>query len=167
MKKNERISMNYRYSSAKEQQVTEFIEFVLSKNYGDTISLRDATRILQYNIEDEKEKKRFLSLMARIKNALIDRGYVLKTITNVGYYIMKPKQIPDYTYRVYTLRTLRLLEKQDRILQHIDTTQLTVNRKKENEEIKALNKVIYDAINTCIDTSDYFEHKDFYNKLQD
>ena len=39
MLKSKRTSMNYRYSSAKEQQVIEFIDYVLSKHYGETISL--------------------------------------------------------------------------------------------------------------------------------
>lgn len=164
---NRRSGINYRYSSAKEQQVIEFMDYVLSKTYGETISLREAARILQYNIEDEKEMKKFKSMMGRIKNELIDKGYLLKSIVNVGYYIMKPKQIPDYTYRTYTLRTLRLLEKQDRILAHTDTSGLSDIRMKENLEIKELNKVTYEAINTCIDTSSYFENKNFYNSLDD
>ena len=159
--------INYRYSSAKEQQVIELIDYVLTKNYGETISLREAAKILQYNIEDEGEKKRFKMMMYRVRNALVDKGYVLKSITNVGYYIMKPKQIPDYTYRTYTLKTLRLLEKQDRILEHVDTSELSITRIQENIEIKALNKATYEAINTCIDTSSYFEHKNFYNGLDD
>ena len=167
MLRNKRSGLNYRYSSAKEQQVIELIDYVLTKNYGETIPLREAAKILQYNIDDEGEMKRFKSMMSRIKNALIDKGYVLKSITNVGYYIMKPKQVPDYTYRTYTLRTLRLLEKQDRILAHIDTSELSTIRLKENEEIKSLNKVTYEAINTCIDTSSYFENKNFYNGLDD
>lgn len=165
--RNKGNGINYRYSSAKEQQVIEMIDYILTKKYGDTIPLSQAAKILQYNIDDEGEKRKFKMMMYRVRNALIDKGYVLKPITNVGYYIMKPKQIPDYTYRTYTLKTLRLLEKQDRILEHVDTTGLSVARMKENIEIKALNKATYEAINTCIDTSSYFEHKDFYNGLDD
>lgn len=162
-----RNGINYRYSSAKEQYVTELIEYICDKKYGDVIPELEAARILHYNIEDEQEKRKFKSLMARVKNALIDKGYVLKSIRNLGYYIMKPKQIPDYTYRTYTLATLRLLEKQDRILQHIDTSELNVTRLQENTEIKALNKSTYEAISNALDTSSYFENKDFYNNLDD
>ena len=158
---------NYRYSSSKEQYVVEFIDYVLSKNYGETISLETCGKILRYNTEDEKEFKRFKSLMARIKNALIDKGYLLKTITNVGYYIMKPKQIPNYVYRTYTLRTLRLIEKQDRILTHTETLNLNEQRKQENEEIKKLTKVTYEAIENSIFTSDYFKNKNIYDNLND
>ena len=167
MLRNRRNGINYRYSSSKEQQVIELIDHILSKNYGDTVTFAEAARILQYNIEDERENKKFKSMMARIKNSLIDKGYLLRSITNRGYYIMKPKQVPDYTYRIYTLRTLRLLEKQDRILTHIDTSGLSTVRLKENEEIKSLNRTTYEAINTCIDTSSYFENKSFYNALDD
>lgn len=162
-----RSGLNYRYSSLKEQQAIELIDFILEKNYGDVVPLREASRILQYNIDDELEKKRFNSMMSRIKNELIDKGYILKTIVNIGYYIMKPKQIPDYTYRTYTLATLRLLEKQNRILEHTDTTVLSEVRLKENIEIKSLNKTTYEAVNSCIDESSYFENKNFYNSLND
>ena len=105
--------------------------------------------------------------MARIKNALIDKGYLLKTITNVGYYIMKPKQIPNYVYRTYTLKTLRLIEKQGRILTHTETLDLSEQRKKENEEIKKLTEVTYEAIENSIFTSDYFKNKNIYDNLND
>jgi len=164
--KNE-TTFNYRYSSSKEQYIIEFMDYVLSKKYGETISLEICGKFLKYNIGDEKELKKFKNLMNRIKNALIDKGYLLKTIPNVGYYIMKPKQIPNYVYRTYTLRTLRLIEKQDRILKHTDISDLNNERKKENEEIKVLTYTTYEAIETAIFQSDYFKNKNIYDELND
>ena len=166
MLKNNR-TFNYRYSSSKEQYIVKFIECVVERGYGETITLEETGKLLQYNIEDEHELKKMKSVMCRIKNYLIDRGYVLKSIVGVGYYIMKPKQIPNYVYRTYTLRTLRLIEKQDRILAHTPISDLSELRQKENAEIKQLTKVTYEAINKSIDESEYFKNRAFYNGLDD
>ena len=160
-------SFNYRYSSKKEAEAIEFIDYVMSKEYGETLPISTCAYMLKYNIDDERELKKFRSIMARIRNALIDKGYVLKSIPNVGYYIMKPKQIPSYVYRTYTLKTLRFLEKQDRILQHTDTSELQGLRIRENEEIKELTQITYEAIDMSINESDYFNHKEIYNSMND
>lgn len=166
MGKDER-TFNYRYSSSKEQNIVEFIKCVTQRGYGETISLEEAGQILKYNIDNEKEFRRFRSVMSRIKNYLIDRGYLLKSIVGVGYYIMKPKQVPNYVYRTYTLRSLRLIEKQDRILEHTPTSELSQIRQQENKDIKALTKKTYEAINKSIDESEYFKNRAFYNGLDD
>lgn len=164
---NLKRTFNYRYSSSKEQYIVRFIECVVERGYGETITLEETGKLLQYNIEDEHELKKMKSVMCRIKNYLIDRGYVLKSIVGVGYYIMKPKQIPNYVYRTYTLRTLRLIEKQDRILAHTPISDLSVVRQEENSQIKDLTKVTYEAINKSIDESEYFKNRAFYNGLDD
>lgn len=164
---NLKRTFNYRYSSSKEQYIVRFIECVVERGYGKTITLEETGKLLQYNIEDEHELKKMKSVMCRIKNYLIDRGYVLKSIVGVGYYIMKPKQIPNYVYRTYTLRTLRLIEKQNRILDHTPTSDLSNVRQEENAQIKDLTKVTYEAINKSIDESEYFKNRAFYNGLED
>lgn len=166
MERSER-TFNYRYSSNKEGNIVNFIQCVVEKGYGQTISLSETGKLLGYNIEDEHELKKMKSTLARVKNYLIDRGYVLKSIVGVGYYIMKPKQIPNYVYRTYTLRTLRLIDKQDRILAHTPISDLSELRQKENAEIKSLTKVTYEAINKSIDESEYFKNKSVYNGLDD
>lgn len=166
MERSER-KFNYRYSSNKEGNIVNFIQCVVEKGYGQTISLSETGKLLGYNIEDEHELKKMKSTLARVKNYLIDRGYVLKSIVGVGYYIMKPKQIPNYVYRTYTLRTLRLIEKQDRILAHTPISDLSVARQTENAQIKDLTKVTYEAINKSIDESEYFKNRAFYNGLDD
>ena len=166
MVKQER-TFNYRYSSSKEGYIVQFIERVLERGYGGTITLEEAGKILNYNIDNEKELNKMRTVIARIKNYLIDRGYVLKSIPSIGYYIMKPKQIPNYVYRTYTLRSLRLLEKQDRILAHTPISDLSELRQKENAEIKVLTRVTYEAINKSIDESEYFKNKYIYNGMED
>lgn len=65
---------NYRYNSAKEKVAQELEEEILSMNYGDTISLYKAAKILGYNVDDEIEKRKFQSMMNKIKNNLIEYG---------------------------------------------------------------------------------------------
>ena len=80
---------------------------------------------------------------------------------------MKPKQIPNYVYRTYTLRSLRLIEKQNKILEHTPTSELSTERQHENQDIKALAKTTYEAINKSIDESEYFKNKYLYDNLND
>lgn len=89
------------YASEYRERIGELVEFILEKEYGDTILLEEAARILHYNIDDEDELKKFKSTMGRVKNFLIDYGYVLKSISGIGYYILKPKQIASHCYRTY------------------------------------------------------------------
>lgn len=162
-----RIEVNYRYSTKRENQIKDAVEFILDKEYGTTIEFSKLAEIMHYNIEDEVEEKRFKNTMARVKNILIDHGYILKTITGVGYYILKPKHISSYCYRTYVDRTKVLLEKSERILSHVDKTELSDVRKKEHKEMYDLNQQIYGEIGLIVDASDYGNNRNYYNSLKD
>lgn len=162
------IQKSYIYNSFYRENAENFIKFVIeNKNYGDIIDLTDCAKILKFNIYDNIEYHRFKNLMSQIKNILIDNGILLKYVRNKGYYIMKPKQIPNYVFRTYTLKTLRLMEKQDRILKNTKTRDLNEIRLKENKEIKILTNTIYTSIKKDINQSDYFSNKDVYDTLKD
>lgn len=165
MKKNFRYDSSY--NSAKKQNIQEMVEHILDKKYGDTVSLGEVSKILGYNLDDEHEAQKFKSSMARVKNFLIDYGYILKTITNVGYYILKPKQIPSYTYRTYIVKPIKLLNKADRILKHTEIINLDEIRLKEFNEVNNLNKKLYNSIDKEITESDYYKNKGYYNDLND
>ena len=156
-----------RYNSEYKQRIQELVEYVLNKNYGDTISFEKACYLLKYNFDNEKEYKKFKSTMARVKNILIDYGYVLKTITNVGYYILKPKQISGYCYHTYVRRTENLLEKSSRILAHIETINLSEDRKEEYDNMCDLNADLIENIAGTIDVSKYIARKSYYDSIED
>lgn len=158
---------NSRYNSEKEQYIQELTEKILDMNYGETIEFEECARILHYNIELEEEAKKFKSMMAKIKNFLIDYGYVLKTIGGIGYYILKPKQISGYCYKTYMTKTSRLLAKSERILNHTDETELSDTRMEEYENAKMLNQELQEAIEGTINSSVYYSRKDYYNSLED
>lgn len=158
---------NSRYDSRCKLEIQETVEYVLGCNYGETIPFEKLANILKYNIEDETENKKFKTQMGRVKNFLIEYGYILKSVTNVGYYILKPKQISGFCYHTYIRRTQNLLEKSDRILGHIDTTELSDIRKQEKTEVEELNEQVYHNIGQTIINSNYEHNKETYNNLND
>ena len=105
--------------------------------------------------------------MGRVKNILVDYGYILKTITGVGYYILKPKHISSYCYRTYVDRTKRLLEKSERVLRHVDRTELSDDRKKEHSEMTDLNQQLYGEIGLIVEGSEYGKNRAYYESLGD
>ena len=156
-----------RYNSEYRERIGELVEFITSKNYGETISNEEAGRILHYNIDDEAEFKKYKSTMARVKNFLIDYGYILKSIAGIGYYILKPKQIAGHCYRTYIQRTQGLLEKSNKILTHTDKTELSQVRKEEHSNMLELNTVLDNAIWRTIQASGYYKRKAYYDNLED
>lgn len=162
---------NYRYegeyNSAKKQGKQEAIEFILNHNYGSTIGFLQIAQILGYNLDDEREARKFKSRMAFIKNYLINYGYILKSISGVGYYILKPKQISGYCYHTYIKHTEDLLKKSDRILSHVDKDELSDIRKEEYNSVLLLNYDVFENIDSTIDASEYFKNKEKYDNLED
>ena len=115
----------------------------------------------------EKEARKFKSTMVKVKNFLIDYGKILKTISGVGYYILKPKQISGYCYKTYITITSKILSKSERILKHVDREELDEPRTEEYENIKSLNQELQEAIEGTINSSVYYSRKDYYNSLED
>lgn len=156
-----------RYQSEHKQHMQETIEFILGKRYGDTIGYIPLAKLLHYNIDDELEARKFKVMMGRIKNFLIDYGYVLKSIAGVGYYILKPKQISGYCYHTYIRRTEGLLCKSGRILSHVAQNELSEIRKEEYDNVCNLNLDVTNAIDITIENSEYFSKKNEYDSLED
>lgn len=156
-----------RYDSKYKYEIQEAIEYILSFKYGDTIQFEKLAKILKFNIEDETEKRKFKNQMSRIKNFLIEYGYILKSVVGVGYYILKPQHISGYCYHTYIRRTLNLLEKSGKILKHVDTWSISNIRKQEHKQVSLLNENTMIAINNADATSDYKKHKSEYDLLKD
>lgn len=155
------------YKSEYNQRIAELIEYILDQDYGVTISFEKCASYLHYNIEDEHENKKFKSTMGRVKNFLIDKGYVLKSIPGVGYYILKPKQISGYCYHTYIKRTENLLGKSGRILSHVAQSELSEIRKEEYDNLCDLNFDVTNAIDSTIENSKYYSKKNYYDNLDD
>lgn len=156
-----------RYNSEHKQHFQETIDYILEQEYGSTIPFEKLGQLMHYNLENEEEFKKFKSQMCRVKNFLIDYGFVLKSIAHIGYYILKPKQISGYCYHTYIRKTTDLIEKSDKILQHVDKDELSDIRKQEHKEVIELNSNVKNSIDTTIDDSKYFKNKEMYNNLDD
>lgn len=165
MKKNFKYDSSY--ESKNKQRIQELVEYILDKEYGETIPLEKLGEMLHYNINDVDELKKFKSTMERVKNFLVDYGYILKSISGRGYYILKPKQIAGHCYRSYISKTQRILNKCERILDHTDKTELSEERKQEHSEVLQLNKDMSDKFHNTIQTSKYYNRKAYYDSLKD
>lgn len=156
-----------RYESKYKEKLQKAIEYILDLDYGDTVTFTTMGNILGYNLDDEAEFRKFRSQMARVKNFCIDYGKLIKTITGIGYYVMKPKQISSYCYRTYIRKTMDLIDKSERILAHTDTNELSEIRMNEYNEVRELNRAVDKNIWATIQTSQYFNNKNEYDSLQD
>lgn len=155
------------YESKKKQNIQETIEFILNKDYGATITHTELAHLLGYNIEYEEEEKKYRSVMARIKNFIIDYGYVLKGVSGVGFYILKPSQVSRHCYRTYVKRAGRLYDKSSYVLKRTEKQNLDADRLEEINNMMDLNeKLIANAWNT-IKESAYYSRKDYYDSLED
>lgn len=165
------MEINFRYDSRYENQfkryIQEAIEYILEQNYGSTVTNNKLATILHFNLEDETSFKQYKNIMLRIKNFLVDYGYILKSITHVGYYILKPKHISSHCYHTYIKRTINLLEKSERILTHVEQKDLSKDRKEELENIKILNMDLDYNIWNTINNSGYYNRKAYYDSLKD
>lgn len=165
------MKQNFKYEYERETQYKynkqEVIQYILDKKYGDTLYNQDLAKMFGFNLEDAKENDRFHMQMGKIKNILIDYGYVLKTIIGVGYYILKPKQISGYCYHTYIRKTENLLGKSAKILVHTEISELSEIRKEEYNNICDLNIDTSNAIATTIENSSYYKNKNYYDSLND
>lgn len=131
-------------------------KYFYSKNFGETITFDELQQFTHYNLKDEYESYVFKgSLMRKVKNELIENGYVLKSIRKIGYYILKPNQIQSYTYRTYIKRPLRQYEKAKVIL---DNTKKNNLNEKEFEKYKLtqeLNQELIDKTNNLFNLEKY------------
>ena len=145
----------------------ECIEYIESKEYGTTLTKEELAKILGFNIELTKEYDKFSEKMVRIKNYLIEKGIILKSIAGVGYYILKPKQVSGYVYRSYTRRIDKLLAKGSKILYYTPKKDLSEIRTEEIDNLINLNADLIGNVNTIVENSAYYQNKDIYDNLKD
>lgn len=132
-------------------QIDEVEKYIRQKNFGDIISFKDLQTLTKYNLDNKFENYKFkTNVMRPVKNRLIQSGIVIRSVRNIGYYILKPNQIQSYTYRTYIVKPLRHFEKAATILinskvQNLDEVELekhnlTLNL--DTELMKVINELI-------------------------
>lgn len=165
MKKNFRYDS--RYLSKKKENIQELVEYILNCDYGTIVPLDLCASTLQYNIEDEDELKKFKSTMARVREFLIDYGYILKSITNTGYYILKPSQASSHCYRTYIKSSRRTINKSKYVMEHIKYGLLNDERLEEYNNFLEMNNNIINELSKTIENSKYYNRKEYYDSLED
>lgn len=163
------MKQNFRFEqtneSSKKQNKQEVIEFLLNKEYGSTITNEELGRMLGYNINDDEEYHKYKAIMTRIKNFLLKYGRVLKSIPNIGYYILKPSQVSQHCYRTYIKSASRLYDKSAYVLDRTDKTELNETRKEEINNLIGLNKLLAETAENLIQESAYYSRKTYYDSL--
>ena len=157
---------NKKELSPKEKR-EKVITYILSKNYGETIKNEELNEILKEDLNDEYGKIRFRHQMDKAKNKLYEKGYVIKSIYGIGYYILKPNQISSYTYRNFILKPMKSYKKADTILKNINKTNLSESRLEENKNALSLNTLLNRTSKNIIETSNYYKKENYYNNLND
>jgi hypothetical protein len=165
------MKQNFRFEqdreSKKKQYKQEVIEYILEKPYGVTIGHEQLASMLHYNIDDEEEYHKYKTLMQSIKNWLLGRGRVLRSVPNVGYYILKPSQVSQHCYRTYIKSAGRLYDKSAYVLDRTDKTELSDIRKEEIHNMIQLNKQLIDNAWNTIQESAYYSRKQVYDNLEE
>lgn len=161
------MEVNLKKGSINEIKYSNVCEYILSKEYGESLEYNTLAKMFDITLKEESDWKKLRNRMKQIKNMLVDYGIVLKNVVGVGYYILKPKQISSYCYRTYVDKSKSLLEKSERILKGVNQSELSEVRKKEHKEMTLLNKELSVGMDNFIENSDYDKNKTYYNSLED
>lgn len=153
--------------SKKKQAKQECIEHILSQTYGTTLSDTELCQILMYSIDDEEEYKKYKAMMNSVKGILLRYGYILKSIPNVGYYILKPSQASKHCYKTYIKRARNLVDKSDFVLERVEKKDLSDIRQEEIQNMMKLNKDLIENMSKVVEESVYYSRQYVYGTLVD
>lgn len=130
--------------------------YIMKKQFGDTIVFKDLQQFTDYDLNNEYENYKFKTTIMRfVKDELIQEGYILKSIRDVGYYILKQNQISSYTYRTYIKKPLRYLDKADTILKSTHTVLLNKKEVEKHSLTQELNEELIGKNSEIINSKKY------------
>lgn len=138
----------------KEKRI-ELYNLIMSKNYGDMITIEEINNILQEDLISKNGYNKFRRQIRLVCNMLIYDGYVLKNIPNKGYYILKPNQVSSFTYRNYIIRPLNSLNKARTILDNTKTKKLNIDEELIHTKTSHLNNELFTSMNKILDSEKY------------
>ena len=141
-------------------ETKEIIKYFYSKKFGETIRFEELQQFTHYNLRDEYESYKFKgNVMRKVKNELIENGYVLKSIRKIGYYILKPNQIQSFTYRTYIIKPLKNFEKAEVILNNTKRSNLNEEELKKHKLTQKLNRELKYSTSVLINSQEYSKLK--------
>lgn len=137
-------------------QAEEIENYIKQKHFGDTITFTELQSLTKYNLNDKVENYKFKSnILKTVRNRLIHSGIVLKSVRNIGYYILKPNQIQSYTYRTYIVKPLRHWEKANIILNSSKSTKLNETELERHSLTLELSTELLEETNKIIKNKKY------------
>ncbi len=137
------------------ERIENLKKYILSKDYGTTLTFDELNEFIGEDLKDEYGKMRFKSIIRKVKNQLYKKGYVLRGVINIGYYILKPNQIASYTYRNFMLKPLNTFYKAQIILESTEKNKLNDKEEKKHIKTESLNKALISANEMLIDDKDF------------
>lgn len=137
-------------------QAEEIENYIKQKHFGDTITFTELQSLTKYNLNDKVENYKFkTNILKTVRNRLIHSGIVLKSVRNIGYYILKPNQIQSYTYRTYIVKPLRHWEKANIILNSSKSTKLNETELERHSLTLELSTELLEETNKIIKNKKY------------
>lgn len=135
-------------------------KYILSKDYGTTLTFEELNEFIGEDLKDEYGKIRFRSIIKKAKNELYREGYVLRSVNGIGYYILKPNQIASYTYRTYITKPLNSFYKAQLIMECTKKEKLLKDEKIRHNDTMKLNECLISATEQLIEDEDFKKLKE-------
>lgn len=159
--------MENKNSLSSKEKREKLYEFILSKNYGETITIEQINNILQENLNSDLGSKRFRNQINKVKNKLYEKGYVIRSIYDIGYYILKPNQVSSYTYRNFIVKPTKQFNKARIIMKNTNTKNLNDDEYVELYNTIELNKEMIRTTNKILNSEKNFYKKgNYYNGIK-
>lgn len=144
-----------KYESEYSEKINNVCKYILTKEYGSTLTFEELNKFFNLNLKDEYDNHRLKYLMRKCKNILINYSYILRSVTKVGYYILKPNQISSYTYRTYIIKPLKSFDKAKLILSKTDKKEFNKEEIREHALTSGLNAALIYATDALINDEQY------------
>lgn len=142
------------------ERIINLEKYILDKPYGTTLNFDELNEFIGEDLKDEYGKIRFKAIIRKVKNKLYKRGYVLRSIKGIGYYILKPNQVAGYTYRTYIIKPLNSLYKAQLILESTEKNKLKLDEKQKHYKTEELNQSLIYASEMFINDEKFKELKE-------
>lgn len=111
--------------------IKEVEKYVESKCKGDFIEHEEIEKICGFSCETAK----YTYLMARVKDELINKGIVLRSLVGYGYKILLENEIAEEVYDRYIISAKRKMEVATKILSNTNTDLLDAQELREFDAI--------------------------------
>lgn len=159
--------MENKNSLSPKEKREKLYEFILSKNYGETITIEQINNILQENLNSDLGSKRFRNQINKVKNKLYEKGYVIRSIYDIGYYILKPNQVSSYTYRNFIIKPTKQFNKARIIMKNTNTKDLNDDEYVELYNTIELNKEMIRTTNKVLKSEkNFYKEGNYYNGIK-